>query len=180
MDPDAPAKVPFAEGLAALAKNPVFWFNTAGLTLMTFSIGGLAYWMPSFLELERGMSAATTGIVFGGVTFAAGLLGTLLGGWLGDWADRRWAGGGMWVSGIGLALGAPFMVLAANRPRLDARSSCCVFFAQLLLFLNSGPINAAICNCVPPGDARVRDRVEHARDPPARRRALAAGDRGDR
>lgn len=149
MDPDAPAKLTFRQGFPELARNPVFWFNTAGLTLMTFSIGGLAYWMPAFLELERGMPPAIRGIGFGAVTAVAGIVGTLLGGWLGDWADRRRVGGGMWVSGLGLVAGAPFMFLAANARSAPAILAL-VFVAQLLLFLNSGPINAAIVNCVSP------------------------------
>jgi MFS transporter, Spinster family, sphingosine-1-phosphate transporter len=144
-----PEKIPFGVGLRALSRNTVFWFNTAGLTLMTFSIGGLAYWMPSFLELERGMDPAFAGFTFGAITASAGLLGTLTGGYLGDWAERRRAGGGMWVSGIGLVLAGPFMLLAANLPTAPLIFAA-VFGAQFMLFLNSGPINAAICNCVQP------------------------------
>lgn len=146
--PDAQVRLPFAVGLAGLARNRAFWAVTAGYTLMTFSIGGLAYWMPSFLERERGFSAHEAGVSFGAVTVVAGLLGTLAGGWLGDRMDRRRPGGGLALSGWGLVLGAPLMYAAAN-----AQSAwgiyAAVFAAQFLIFLNSGPINAAIVNCVP-------------------------------
>ena len=84
-----PAKVPFREGLKALGSNRVFWFNTAGYTLATFAVGGLGHWMPTFLMEERAMSLDTAGFAFGAVTAAAGLLGTLAGGFLGDRAERR-------------------------------------------------------------------------------------------
>lgn len=148
-EPEAPKKMPFLEGLRGLGRNRVFWPTTVGYTLMTFSIGGLAYWMPAFLELERKMDPTTAGIGFGAITAVAGLLGTLTGGALGDWADRRRAGGGLMISGFGLALAAPLMYFAANAVGQVAIFGL-IFAAQFLLFLNSGPINAAIVNCVPP------------------------------
>ncbi len=146
---DATLRVPLRESLRLVSRTPMFWFNTVGLTMMTFSIGGLAYWMPSFLELERGFSATQSGIQFGAITAVAGLSGTLVGGVLGDWAERKREGGGMWVSGIGLLLAAPLMFLAATG-RTPLTIFSLLFAAQFLLFLNSGPINAAILNCVSP------------------------------
>lgn len=143
-------KVPFRVGLAALRGNTLFWFNTAGLTLMTFSIGGLGNWMPAYLETERGMDGTLSGVGVGAVTAVAGIIGTLSGGWLGDWADRKRAYGSMYVSGFGLLLAVPFMVLATLVAGPWAIFTM-IFIAQFFLFLNSGPINAAIVNAVPPG-----------------------------
>ena len=145
----APQRVPLREGLRLVGGNAIFWFNTIGLTLMTFSIGGLSVWMPTFLELERGMSPSQTGFGLSAVTAAAGFAGTIAGGLLGDWAERRRAGGGMWISGLGLLLAAPFMIAAATT-RSPALIFVWMFAAQALLFLNNGPINAAIVSCVSP------------------------------
>jgi MFS family permease len=146
----APVEKPsLSEGLRRLLPNRVFWASTAGFTMLTFSIGGLGYWMPKFLEVERGMAPGRAGFIFGAVTASAGLLGTLLGGVLGDRADRRRAGGGMWISGAGMILAAPFMFAAASvGPAWLIFTT--LFAAQVLLFVNSAPINAAICNCVSP------------------------------
>jgi hypothetical protein len=46
---------------AELMGNARFWYTTAGLTLMTFGIGGLSNWMPKFLSSERGFSGAEAG-----------------------------------------------------------------------------------------------------------------------
>jgi MFS family permease len=147
--PEAQEKLPFLVGLKGLGRNPAFWWTTAGYTLMTFSVGGLAFWMPTYLIRERGLAADSSNLVFGAVTAVAGLLGTLAGGWMGDRMDRRSEGGGLKVSGVGLLLAAPCMFVAV---KLQAPSAtfAAIFVAQFLIFLNSGPINAAIVNCVPP------------------------------
>jgi len=142
-------KVPFAVGLRALGKNGIFWASTLGLTLMTFSVGGLAYWMPTFLEVERHFAPQMATAAFGGVTLLAGLFGTLAGGWLGERAERKSNTGGLWVSGVGLALSAPLVFLTARAMHAPVIFTV-VFAAQFLIFMNTGPLNAAICNCVPP------------------------------
>ncbi len=144
-----PEKIPFRIGIKALARNGTFWIVTAGLTLMTFSIGGLANWMPAFLNLERGIPLGKAGVIFGAITAAAGALGTLAGGVLGDWIERRRPNGGIWLSGLGLALSAPiiFAVAWIHDPTFIFALT---FVAQFLIFLNTGPLNAAIVNCVAP------------------------------
>jgi len=147
-----PIKVPFRVALLRLRSNATYWTAVAGLTLMTFSIGGLANWMPSFLELERGVNPEVAGLYFGAITAFAGIVGTLVGGWLGDVADRRSTTGGMSLSGWGLLLAVPFMALVAL-----AHSPAIIFsavaVAQFCIFLNNGPLNAAIVSAVP-GDVR--------------------------
>ncbi len=63
--------------------------------------------------------------------------------------DRRSEGGGLKVSGVGLLLAAPCMFVAVKLQDPTATFAA-IFLAQFLIFLNSGPINAAIVNCVPP------------------------------
>jgi MFS family permease len=147
--PEAKAKMPFMVGLRGLAGNLAFWMTTVGYTLMTFSVGGLAVWMPTYMVTKRGMTEDRAGLLFGAVTAVAGLLGTLAGGWLGDKMDRKREGGGLGMSGIGLMLAAPCMYIAVNVDSLVA-SFTWIFAAQFFIFLNSGPINAAIVNCVQP------------------------------
>jgi len=143
-----PLKVPFKVGLRRLRGNATYWTAVAALTLMTFSIGGLANWMPSFLELERGVNPEMAGLYFGAITAVAGIIGTLVGGWLGDVADRRSTTGGMSLSGWGLLLAVPLMAVVAR-----AQSPTIIFSAvagaQFFIFLNNGPLNAAIVSAVP-------------------------------
>lgn len=147
--PEAQEKLPFLVGLKGLARNTGFWWTTSGYTLMTFAIGGLAFWLPTFLVRERAMASDKAGFLTGAVTAAAGLLGTVAGGWLGDKMDQRMRGGGLRMSGVGLLLAAPLMFLAVKLHSPPAMFAV-IFMAQFLIFLNSGPINAAIVNGVPP------------------------------
>ncbi|MFY0537944.1 MFS transporter [Nannocystis pusilla] len=128
--------------------HPAWGINTVGLAMMTFTVGGLSLWMPTYLERVHGMSTASAGPVFGAVTVLAGLCGTLLGGSLGDRLQARSAGGYFWLSGVGLVLSAPLIVLLTRMDHLVALFVV-AFFAELLLFLNTGPLNAALVGCVP-------------------------------
>lgn len=151
MDGEAHAtKVPFVEGMKQLGANSRFWLVSAGLTMMAFSIGGLATWMPSFLEKERGFSGTQAGLVLGATTVVGGLVGTLVGGLLGDVLDKKRPGGGILLSGVGLLAAAPFMVAAAHFES-SAVLVGCLLLTQALVFLNQGPLNAAIVNAVPSG-----------------------------
>lgn len=142
-------RLPLLEGLRELRHNAPYWVSVAGLTLMTFSIGGLSVYMPAFLERERGVSGAQAGIWFGAVAAVAGLTGTLVGGVLGDRAERKSRTGGLWVSGIGMLLAAPFMVWTARAGSVPVILAA-AFVAMFLVFLNNGPLNNAIVSAVPP------------------------------
>ena len=142
-------KMSFLTGIRELRSNAFYWVSVAGLTLMTFSIGGLAVFMPTFLEQERGVPPKEAAIVFGALLCVSGLVGTLVGGVLGHQAEKRSATGGLWLSGVGMLLAAPFMVwtaFAASVPIIFAAA----FVAMFLVFLNNGPLNNAIVSAVPP------------------------------
>ncbi|MBL8950044.1 MAG: MFS transporter [Myxococcaceae bacterium] len=148
-DEPPPPPVSIGEGLKALRSNARYWLVVAGLTLMTFSIGGLSIWMPKYLATERGFANGDEGLALGATTIVGGLVGTLLGGFLGDRLEKRRAGGSILLSGIGLMSAAPFMVgavLIENKTGLLV----CLLLAQVCIFLNNGPLNAAIINVVSP------------------------------
>lgn len=149
---DDPEPEPIAlTGLAAvrrLMRSPAWRINTVGTTLMTFAIGGLGAWMPTFLQRTHGLSVGEAGTGFGAVTVVAGLVGTLLGGWLGDRAQARSSGGYFWVSAVGFLLSAPFMLMLPMMPGAGSTFAI-AFVGETLLFLNTGPLNAALVGCVP-------------------------------
>src|SRR5262249_42772688 len=57
-------------------RTPTFLYTTLGMSAMTFALGGMAYWMPTFFARDRGLPLAQANSMFGGVTVGAGLLGT--------------------------------------------------------------------------------------------------------
>ena len=143
----APAP-PLLDGLRQLLRNTQFQFINVGYTLLTFAIGGLAVWMPTFFIKVHGLPMDKADFVFGIITVIAGFGGTAAGGIAGDMALKRNAGGYLWISGVGLLLGAPFAIATAFAPSAGmayAMSGLAMFF----LFFNTGPINAALVNCVP-------------------------------
>lgn len=95
-----------------------FWLNrtyvhaTLSMAAMTFALGGLAQWAPSFLQRSFGLEVARGNTIFGMITVISGIIGTLAGGWLGDRFQRRSAAGYLYVSAVGFLLGAPLMILA--------------------------------------------------------------------
>ena len=131
-----------------LFRSPAFRSTTGGMILMTFTLGGLAFWMPTFLQRAMGMEEGSAGTVFGAITVVAGISATLVGGWMGDRAFERAQGGYLRVSGWGLIAGTPFVLVLAWMGNLYVVLAL-AFAAEFLLFLNTGPLNAALVGCVP-------------------------------
>ncbi len=129
----------------SLFRNRSFILNTLAMTAMTFALGGLAQWLPSFLFRMHGLDVAKANTLFGGITVLAGITGTLAGGWLGDRFQKRRADGYLLVSGWGFVIGTPFAAYALLTPSLPL---CLVamFCAEFFLFLNTGPLNTVIIN----------------------------------
>ena len=132
--------------VVGLFKNGAFLTATLGMAMMTFALGGLSVWMPTFLSRVRGMTLNDANVIFGGSVLASGFIATMIGGWLGDHLLRTRRDAYYLVSGIGMALSLPFMVVAIyHQGRLMFPA---IFLALLFLFLNTGPLNAAIINAV--------------------------------
>src|SRR6185369_15022579 len=132
-----------------LFKNRSFVSNTLGMAAMTFAIGGLAQWMPSFLYRAHSLDVARGNTLFGATTVLAGILGTLAGGWLGDRWQKRSGKGYLLISGWGFLIGTPFAAWAILAPGLTSCMSA-IFIAEFFLFLNTGPLNTVIINVTDP------------------------------
>jgi MFS family permease len=137
-----------AREVVGLVRNASFVLTTLGMGAMTFALAGMAYWMPTFLA-RRGMPLAQGSIVFGGITVVAGLVGTFLGGWLGDVLLARTPRAYLLVSGLGMLLAVPLTWVALTSPD-RAVFLPCFFVGELLVFLNTGPANATLVNVVLP------------------------------
>ncbi len=136
----------------SLLKIPSLVANIFAQTAMTFAIGGLSVWAPTYISEERGQPLAKTNLIFGAILAVAGLISTLLGGWLGDKLRARFPGSYFLVSGVGMLLGFPATVGMLFVPFPAAWML--IFFAMFFLFFNTGPANTALANVTPPGDAR--------------------------
>ncbi len=132
----------------ALWGNHAFFMCTAGMTAITYTIGGMAAWMPSYiLEYRRYGSIEGVNFVFGCVMVVSGLAATLLGGWAGEWAQRRHRGGYFIVCGVSAVVGFPLLLAALFTP--FPLAWVLIFGAIFCLFFNTGPANTILANAVP-------------------------------
>lgn len=128
-----------------LLKTSSYVVNCLAMTGLTFAVGGLAAWVPTYLVRVRGMGLADANLVFGILTLVSGIGGTMVGGWLGDRLLPRFPAAYFLVSGVGLALSVPCaaaVILLDNRIGVLAS----LFLAEVFIFLNTGPLNAIIAN----------------------------------
>jgi MFS transporter, Spinster family, sphingosine-1-phosphate transporter len=148
--PRAPGQAPlsFRESVPELIGRRSFLHNTAAQTIYTFAIGGLATWMPTYFVRERHLPLDMAGITFGGVLCLAGFAGTLTGGQLGDRLAARIPSAHFLLSGWALIASLPFTALAILSPH-PAIFWPSMFVTLFLLFLNTGPLNAAMANVLP-------------------------------
>jgi MFS family permease len=135
--------------LATLFRTRSYVLNTLASAAMTFAVGGIAFWTPTYIYESRGQSnLGQINIIFGGITVAAGILATLLGGWAGDKLRARIPGSYFLVSGAGMLLAFPFILGMLFFPFPLAWGA--IFFAVFFLFLNTGPANTALANITHP------------------------------
>jgi predicted MFS family arabinose efflux permease len=147
--PSPPSTEKTSAGYAALFKNRSFVCNTLAMAAMTFAMGGLAQWIPSFLYRVHSLDVAKGNTLFGATTVLAGILGTIAGGWLGDRWQKRSGKGYLLISGWGFLIGAPFVAWVFLAPDLISCMTA-IFIAEFFLFLNTGPLNTVIINVCSP------------------------------
>jgi len=134
---------------ATLARTPSYVLAVAGMTAFTFAIGGISFWMPTYLHEHRGQhDLGQVNLIFGGITVVAGLSATLIGGWLGDRLRTRFSGSYFLVSGGGMIVGFPFFLASLYAPMPVAYGY--IFIAIFFLFLSTGPSNAILANVTHP------------------------------
>ncbi len=141
-----------------LLRTPSYVYNTIGMTAMTFAIGGISAWAPTYFVEHRmptpptpeaaSAMKASVNTTFGGILVVAGLLATLAGGYAADWLKPRFSGSYFLVSGLSMLLGFPFFlgVLYAPFPL----AWVFVFLAIFCLFFNTGPSNTIVSNVTSP------------------------------
>lgn len=134
-----------------LMRAAPYRLTVLGYAAYTFALGGLAYWMPSFLQRVRGVPEAQAAAGFGGIVVVTGFLGTLAGGWLGDYCLRYSREAYLWLSALVTLLAVPLAIVAltAHSPQLFYAA---IVLAELLLFMSSGPVNSAILNLAAPAE----------------------------
>jgi sugar phosphate permease len=127
--------------------NKPYVLTVLAYAAYTFALGGLAFWMPAFLERTRGIPRSEATVSFGTIVVVTGFIGTFAGGWLGDYCAKYSRQAYLWLSAIATLIAAPCVWLALTTTSHTVYVTWMVA-AQLCLFLSTGPINAAIINLV--------------------------------
>jgi MFS family permease len=126
-----------------------YTYAVLGMAFYTFAIGGLAYWLPTFLMEARGIEAVRATSLLGLTTLFASILGMSAGGWLADRLAKTNPRALFIVPGVAMLGSIPFILLglyARREPWIFAG----IFLAEMLMFVNTGPCNAVIANVVAP------------------------------
>jgi MFS family permease len=131
-----------------LLRNRSYVLATLGYTAATFAVGGIAAWMPYYLEDYRGEPRDQANYYFGIITVVAGLTATILGGIAGDRLRGRFPGSYFLVSAGGMLVGFPLFLAVLVTPLPWAW--VLIFLACFCLFFNTGPVNTILANVTHP------------------------------
>ncbi len=131
----------------ALFRIPSYTINCAAMTAMTFALGGIAFFMPRYLE-SRGQAPGHATPIFGAIIVVSGLFATILGGMTGDALRGRFPGSYFLVSGVSMLIGFPMFLLILVTPFPYAWGV--LFLAVFCLFFNTGPSNTVLANVTKP------------------------------
>lgn len=138
------------ETYRALFKNGGFLFTVLGYAAYTFVVGGMAFWMPSYIVRYFNVGLDKGNLVFGGVTVVGGFVGTLLGGWWADRIERKSGNGYLKISVFSMIFAAPLFWFTLTRTDFKDFAAA-LFVMEVALFMCISPLDVACLNYVRPG-----------------------------
>jgi MFS family permease len=130
-----------------LLKTPSWIYCTLGMTAMTFALGGIAWWIPAYLQEHKGLPDNSVS-VFGAIVVVTGLGATIVGGLAGDALKSRFSGAYFLVSGLAMMVAFPFFLLFLFTPFPLAWAP--LTLTVFCLFFNTGPTNTILANVTHP------------------------------
>jgi MFS transporter, Spinster family, sphingosine-1-phosphate transporter len=140
---------PSQEDYIDLMVNSSYTYSVFGFTFSSFALAGLVYWSPTFLTVVRGFTEAQAASRVGWTFLAAAVIGTLVGGWLADWASRRMPKALFLVPALAMLAAIPAVLLAiygTSRPRILAG----LLVSEGVLFMNVVPCYTILAGVVMP------------------------------
>jgi len=138
----------------ALMRIPTLRATIFSQTLLFFVLASNAFWLPLVLTRRFNLSVSKADLLAGVVLVAGGLIGTLAGGWIGDYRARTNPAAHLHVGIAGFLLGAIFISIALIAPMNIGPIPVFVpafFLAVVCLYLYSGPFTALSQSVVSPG-----------------------------
>ncbi len=135
------------QGAASLVRNKAYLCAILGYAAVTFALGGISFWIPTFLQRFNGRDTGAAGTIMGTLTVVCGLGGTVVGGVVAQWWSKKTGKALYYVPAISAALAVVPAVLTFFGPKALTLPS--LGLAVFFIFLGTGPVNAATLNAVP-------------------------------
>lgn len=124
-------------------KSKSFVFLSLAGAMATFTLGGLAAWMPTYFHRYYGFTVAQAGTHFGALIIISGLIGTLGGGMLADFLIKFTKRAYFYTVLFGYAMALPLGLLGLLCES-QTLALLCFGLAMSFVFLQTGSLNAAI------------------------------------
>jgi len=131
-----------------LLRNKAYLASILGYAAVTFSLGGISWWMPSFLQRVDGRSESSAAYLMGAITVVTGLGGTIVGGTIAQKWSHKNSKALYLVPAWSALLAVPPALVCFFGPKAFTLPALAV--AVFLIFLGTGPVNAATVNAVRP------------------------------
>ncbi len=134
----------------ALFRNRTFLLVTVALTGIAFATIPLLHWLPQFFGDVKHLDPQKANVMIGLTLILPGIIGTLLGGWVGDRISKRGIPGGyLFVASIGLVggLGCLWAAILATHPWIFFPA---LFFGVLFFMSCTPTLNTTIANISAP------------------------------
>jgi len=139
----------FRGSLKKLRQVPTYWTLVVALVFSFFTVGGTSFWLPYYFVKTFQLSVSSAGAISGAVLVGSSLVGTVAGGWLADFAQRRRPEGRLFIAAFGFLLGAPLVFIALLIHSLPYFIAVFIIAAISLSFC-TGPLNAVIQDVIAP------------------------------
>jgi len=139
----------FLKATRELFSNQAYLSIVLGYAAYTFVVGGLAFWMPSYIVRYFDVSLARANLTFGGLTVAGGFVGTLAGGFISDAWEKKYGNAYLKLAVAAMALAIPLFWLSLQAKNFD-QFCLILFFLELALFICLSPLDTAVICYVRP------------------------------
>ena len=142
----APTEKPPA--ITSLLKIPAYLMVLAGGLFAVFASTAFITWGPTFAIRYHSLSIAQAASWMGLIVLMGSVGGVLLGGYIADGLQARWAYGRAITIGATLLIGTPFLYVSVTTDSLF-RFFLCLFVSSFLLTCYHGPATAVIHDLTP-------------------------------
>ncbi|TFH66331.1 MAG: MFS transporter [Gemmatimonadales bacterium] len=89
------------KGFETVLRTPTLVYVFIGGAFISFGMNGLVGWAPAFMTRELGLTVAEATVLLGKAGLIMGIAGTLAGGFLADWIQKRYTWGRVLISSVG-------------------------------------------------------------------------------